>query len=288
MLGFLFIHSKVGFGLSSNVIRNKYITEMKNSYKKNIFYVCLSLISIFTIVTGFKIFLNKYSITYPIVDTGVHTFYNEDGIIPDPTKGTPFYGQDAAYQGNEPSYKDNGDGTISDNVTGLMWQKDMGGKITYDDAFRKADTMRLGGYNDWRVPSIKELYSLILFTGQSGPYLFRKYIDTVYFNQPFGDISNGERIIDAQTWSSTQYKGLTFKGDTTVFGVNFIDGRIKGYPKYFPQSRNTAPRKMYFRMVRGNKEYGVNKFIDNGDGTVSDLATGLMWQKSDNGNGVDW
>jgi len=164
----------------------------------------------------------------------------------------------------------------------------MGVKITYTEAFIKADTMKLGGYADWRVPTIKELYSLILFTGQSGPGSFKKYIDTVYFEQPFGDVLKGERIIDAQTWSSTQYKGLTFKGDSTVFGVHFIDGRIKGYPKYYPESNNSAPRKMYFRMVRGNTSYGINKFVDNGDGTISDKATGLMWQKSDNGEGLNW
>lgn len=41
-------------------------------------------------------------------------------------------------------------------------------------------------------------------------------------------------------------------------------------------------------MVRGNTEYGKNRFVDNGDGTISDYATGLMWQKSDNGKLYDW
>ena len=45
---------------------------------------------------------------------------------------------------------------------------------------------------------------------------------------------------------------------------------------------------MYFRMVRGNTSYGKNNFIDNGEGTISDIATGLMWQKSDDGTGYDW
>ena len=74
--------------------------------------------------------------------------------------------------------------------------------------------------------------------------------------------------------------------DETVFGVNFIDGRIKGYPKYNPRTSNA--NSMYFRMVRGNTDYGKNNFIDNGDGTISDLATGLMWQKSDDGVSRDW
>jgi len=74
--------------------------------------------------------------------------------------------------------------------------------------------------------------------------------------------------------------------DATIFGVNFVDGRIKGYPEFRPGSG--VDNKMYFRFVRGNPEYGKNSFIDNGDGTVSDLATGLMWQKSDDGTARNW
>jgi hypothetical protein len=41
-------------------------------------------------------------------------------------------------------------------------------------------------------------------------------------------------------------------------------------------------------MVRGNPAYGINKFVDNNDGTVSDVATGLMWQQADDGIVRDW
>lgn len=233
--------------------------------------------------------LLSQQLSYPIVDTGVHQYYGSSSIINQPSAGSPFYGQDATYQGFEPSYTNNGNGTITDNVTGLMWQQDMGSKISYADAFKKADTLSLGGYTDWRVPTIKELYSLILFTGSvQGATAINKFIDTNYFIQPLGNTSIGEREIDAQTWSSTQYKGLTMKGDSTVFGVNFIDGRIKGYPKYKPESANKTPSTMYFRMVRGNTNYGKNNFVNHQDGTISDLATGLMWQQADDGNARNW
>jgi hypothetical protein len=229
------------------------------------------------------------TVTYPIVDTGVHDFYSNTSKITEPGVGSAFYGQDATYQGNEPSYTDNGNGTIADIVTCLMWQKNMGTKISYKSAFIKADTMTLGGFTDWRVPTIKELYSLILYTGQvKGETAITKFIDTNYFIQPLGNTSIGEREIDAQTWSATQYKGLTMNGDSTVFGVNFIDGRIKGYPKYQPGSGNTTAKTIYFRMFRGNTAYGINKFVNNNDGTVSDLAMGLMWQQADDGIARDW
>ena len=192
---------------------------------------------------------------YKIVDTGTKEFYSDDAKIAEPKQGEAFYGQDANYTGNQPSYTDNGDGTITDNVTGLMWEQSMGEKITFDEAFTKAKNSTLGGYSDWRVPTIKELYSLIQFTGQvKGATAIEFFIDTEYFEQPLGNVSTGEREIDAQTWSSTEYVGKTMRGDATVFGVNFIDGRIKGYPKYKPF--DGSANLMYFRMVRGNTDYG--------------------------------
>ncbi|OFX19127.1 MAG: hypothetical protein A2041_15255, partial [Bacteroidetes bacterium GWA2_31_9b] len=224
---------------------------------------------------------------YPIVDTDIILFYDDLNEIQEPNPVELFYGQDATYYGNQPSYTDNGDGTITDNVTGLMWQKDMGSKISFAEAAGTASALRLGGYSDWRVPTIKELYSLILFSGQvSGETAIKNFINETYFIQPLGNTSIGEREIDAQTWSSTQYLGRTMNNDETVFGVNFVDGRIKGYPKYKPGS--STANIMYFRMVRGNTSYGINDFVDNNDETVTDNATGLMWQKADDGTSRDW
>ncbi|MDC0584392.1 DUF1566 domain-containing protein [Bacteroidales bacterium] len=241
----------------------------------------INTIGIVTIAIG----LNAQ--TYKIVDTGVKDFYSNEVTITEPQSGGDYYGQDAHYEGNQPSYTNHSNGTITDNHTGLMWQKDMGSKISYAKAYAKADTLTLGGHTDWRVPTIKELYSLILFTGKvKGEMAITMFIDTNYFNQPIGDTTIGEREIDAQTWSSTQYVGTTMRADTTVFGVNFVDGRIKGYPKYDPKE-DTA-KAMYFRLVRGNTDYGINNFKDNENGTISDLATGLMWQQADDGIGRDW
>lgn len=243
------------------------------------------------LLTGITLLTNTlFCQTYPIVDTDVSDHYDNNSIISAPSVGQAFYGQDASYSGNQPSYTNNGDATITDNVTGLMWEQDMGAKITYDAAFTKAANSSLGGHTDWRVPTIKELYSLAQFTGRCfGDDAMFMFIDTNYFNQPVGDTTIVNiREIDAQTWSSTQYVGLTMKGDTTVFGYNFVDGRLKGYPKYEPGPTPGAAKSMYFRMVRGVTTYGINNYSDNGDGTITDNATALMWQQADDGNTYDW
>jgi hypothetical protein len=232
----------------------------------------------------------ELSPSYVVVDTGQGKCYDNLEEIACPLASQAFYGQDAQYQGNQPHYQDNRDGTVTDLNTGLMWQETPGDKVTYDEALAGAKDFGLAGYHDWRVPAIKELYSLILFSGTDpapesvDPAV--PFIDTNYFDFEYGDISAGERIIDAQYWSCTEYVGTTMSGAATVFGVNFADGRIKGYP------RSTGPRGQpmteFVRYVRGDLNYGVNNFMDNGDGTITDNATGLMWSKDDSGGGMNW
>jgi hypothetical protein len=225
-----------------------------------------------------------------IVDTGQDACYSAAAAMECPPAGGAFYGQDAHYQGNQPAYRDNGDGTVTDSVTGLMWAQALGEKVTWREAMAGAASFALAGYADWRMPTIKELYSLIDFRGgfHRTPSASRPYIDTDYFAFEYGDESAGERPIDVQVWSATQYVGRTMRDAETVFGVNFADGRIKGYPKYEPRSNGTVERRMFVRYVRGSQSYGSNDFVDKGDGTVTDRATGLQWQKVDDGVTRDW
>ena len=60
---------------------------------------------------------------FPVVDTAQDTCYDNSGTISRPGFGESFYGQDAQHTGNAPGYTDNGDGMVTDNITGLMWQQ---------------------------------------------------------------------------------------------------------------------------------------------------------------------
>jgi len=220
---------------------------------------------------------------YTIVGTGQNKCYDAFGEIPPPKPGQPFYGQDAQHPDPAPAYRNNGDSTVTDLNTRLMWVQARGTKVSWDAAVAGAKTCRAGGHSDWRMPTIKELYSLINFAGECrGPMVgARPFLDTNYFRFAYGDESKGERAIDCQDWTATEYVSTTMNGNATVFGVNFADGRIKGYPKSprGPGGR-VETKQLYVRYVRGNPAYGQNDFRDNGDGTVTDRATGLMWSKA--------
>jgi len=241
--------------------------------------------------------IRKDGINNPIGDTGQVKCYDNSKEILYPKPGQPFYGQDAQNEGNAPSYRNNGDGTVTDLNTGLIWSKAVDKKkVSLTEAKKNAQRMVLGGYSDWRVPNIKELYSLIDFRGYTGfsregfnsgvPNNAIPFINTDYFDFEYGDMNAGERYIDAQWLSSTKYVSTTMGGMVTLFGVNFADGRIKGYGYKRPGSY--VDRKKFFaRYVKGNA-YGENDFVDNGDGTVTDRATRLMWMQKDSGKAMNW
>ena len=58
-------------------------------------------------------------------------------------------------------FENNGDGTVTDTLTGLMWAgKDNGDLINWQAARSYTQNYKGGGYNDWRLPTFKELQSL--------------------------------------------------------------------------------------------------------------------------------
>lgn len=338
-------------------------------------------------------------LSYKINATGQTLSYNEQGeVIENPQPEDQLYGQDANYlRGSEMVFKDNGDGTVSDPNTGLMWQQSPPVEgMTWYEAKEYCENLEFGGYSDWRLPTLKELFSISNFE-QGWPYL-----DTTYFK-----LSNGYVSKDEQYWADNHYVGETVEGrDDAAFGVNHVTGHIKAYPAgsnmrnrnegsqdgqrqgppmgadadggdqrrpprragdpneqqdSLMQARHKGmegnmppppqmqgqgrpgdlglgggqgaegqgrpgapggillssennqdslrrqgppgggpamggessgrpmgnPMAKQVRAVRG-EVYGQNNFVDNGDGTVSDKATGLMWSKDDNGEGIEW
>jgi hypothetical protein len=203
--------------------------------------------------------------------TGQTNTYDDEGyVLTGLQSGDAFYGQDANYRAGMPmSYSDKGDGTVTDNVTGLVWAQDQSEFPTrWEDAATYCNNLTLGGYDDWRMPTLKELWSIRNFsTGWP-------YVDTDYFHLVSKD--GGEQR-EQHTWSSNDYLVDTPEAATNVsFVVNDWTGHIK-----------SLDGMRYVRAVRGDA-YGINDFVDNGDDTITDEATGLMWAQDDSGTGMNW
>ncbi|MDG3085935.1 DUF1566 domain-containing protein [Vibrio hannami] len=262
------------------------------------------MLTAFSFAASVQAALQPQNLSYPVIDTNqTRCLGLKDTLSSCPVPGGETYGQDSQYLGFQPSYSDNQNGTVTDNITQLVWAQTIDinsdGKITaadklnYGDALAYARTLELAGYSDWRLPTIKELYSLMMFDGQDpsgiagkkGNVSIMPFINHQYFGFNSGDTEAGERLIDSQYVSSTKYVSTTMKGDETVFGVNFIDGRIKGYGTSSPRG---GDKTFYVLVVRGNTDYGINDYKDNGNGTITDKATGLTWQQNDSEMSMDW
>ena len=257
--------------------------------------------------------------------TGQTLLYDKDGNEVSTLKeGDSCYGQDATYQaGAAMSYADNGDKTVTDNNTGLTWQQITSTEtMTWEEAKEYCENLELGGYDDWRMPTPKELYSLSNFE-EGWPY-----IDTDVFS-----LVQDELTKDEQYWSSVLYvgeateqgqgvtppgqgsdtgtlpplpagtdsidggtlppppmgeEGATSTDDSEgyaqkAFGVNYATGHIKAY---IANASGPVGGK-YVRAVRGDN-YCVNNFVDNGDKTITDKTTGLMWAQDDASSTMDW
>jgi len=107
--------------------------------------------------------------------TGQGTCYDWQGNVIDCTSAE-YPAQDGFYQkgcAKEGRYVDNGDGTVTDTCTGLVWQKDTadvngdgqitleGDALTWQDALKYCDGLVFAGRNDWRLPNIRELLSIV-------------------------------------------------------------------------------------------------------------------------------
>jgi hypothetical protein len=164
-----------------------------------------------------------------VPDTGQTKCYNSSTEIPCPQPGQPFYGQDAQYGPNIQSFTDLGNGIVRDNVTGLEWQQaTVPGTYTWAQAITYCENLVLpaGGYSDWRLPTIKELSTLV---DSSIPYP-GPTINTTFF----------PGTVASYYWSSTTYAYYT----SYAWGVSFG----YGYVMYYDKTNN-----YYVRAVRGGQ-----------------------------------
>ncbi len=224
-------------------------------------------------------------------DSGQKSCYDENGaLIRAPKRGERYYGQDGSYRINPLSFTKLADGAqpladtaawkggwrmVRDNNTGLIWELKSpektdhnykGCAYTWEDAFsfvKGLNTRGYGGFRDWRLPNREELRTIVDYNGQIPA------IDWKFFPD----------CLPAFYWGDTENK----KEPVFAWGVYFAYGCAICYLKHF-----------YYpvRAVRGGASAGFGgidrpAFRDNGDGTVTDELTGLMWKKDESPN-LNW
>lgn len=204
-----------------------------------------------------------------------------------------------------PRFTDNGDNTITDNMTGLIWWKNVGSPTTWFGALNNCDNSTLAGRSDWRLPNVRELRSL-----------FADY-STSLENTP------GNYPPNSWLWSSTTDKGI---GSQYNYNYKYLvqsgGGVSQSQPAYYAtggywNSYNQyvytySYYNQYYLAVCGSSTGVVNlaktgqvggfdyrydedgdlqmgtawpepRFTDHGDGTATDHLTGLMWTTASRG-----
>jgi hypothetical protein len=181
--------------------------------------------------------------------------------IPDTGQTTSYtatVGEDHDYLINAPSYTDNGNDTINDNITGLVWEKKT---VTNKDTIyvwageAYCNDLTIGGITDWRLPTIRELVRIANF-GAYNPAI----------NSAFTNAAS------SHYWSST----VKLVNTVDRWLVNFLDGG-SGF--------TSLVNSKHVRCVYGDTENITSRFVDNGDSTITDVISGLIWQKDSSDNG---
>lgn len=197
-------------------------------------------------------------------------------------------------------FADNGDGSVTDTVTGLVWLKDAGCLPAGSWAAAIAEANALGSgacgltdgskAGDWRVPNLHELESLVDVSA-AHPALTA--------GNPFARVSAGIY------WSSTSYFGGV-GGSPSAWAIRMDDGRYindgtlnskTGATNAVWALRGAGSGGLvqlaatgYYdepgQVVAGDDgsvQAGVGltyeRFLDHGNGTLTDTMTGLIWMK---------
>ena len=125
----------------------------------------------------------------------------------------------------------NGDGTVTDISSGLAWQQETASSMTWEEALSYCENLLLGGYDDWRLPTIKELASIVDLEKCSPA------IDTTAFPD----------TLSSNYWSSTTHAHST-RNPWSIYFHN-------GY--YYPKSGSYY----YVRAVRGGQSWSFGNLV---------------------------
>lgn len=214
---------------------------------------------------------------------------------------------------------DNGDGTLSDLNSNLMWQKSPHSSFrSWEESIAHCEELELAGYSDWRLPNVRELASIAEGKWHLGPDCPPESLSPPLEGPTGGYTSSTPAALTEEECSSYQGSGLCYwamsfprgwgtilrgsepvravrgglsksvgdtNGDTRVdIGdpIYLLQNLFRGGPRPDGPSRLLATG-VTQSLVRGDDGYyqaGLPlSYQDNGDETVTDLNTGFIWLK---------
>ncbi|HSA32657.1 MAG TPA: DUF1566 domain-containing protein [bacterium] len=199
-------------------------------------------------------------VTMAVLCTGQTKCYDGSAEMICPAEGNAFYGQDAQYAAlgkcaprNYTVSGSDGSDIVTDEMTGLIWQRTLtGSTYQWQGAIDHCADLTYGGYDDWRLPTRKELATLPDY----GRY------DPAINTAVFPDTSTG------LFWSSSPYVSLV----SEAWSVSFSSGMVTDFSKEVAS---------HARCVRGEVLSG-SVFAEAtvaGKVIVIDTFTGLIWTK---------
>jgi hypothetical protein len=181
---------------------------------------------------------------------------------------TTTFGEDNDYNQNVPFYINKNALITSDTVTGLMWQRTDGGEMTVENAVKYCDTLTLGGFTDWRLPTPHEAFSILNLQNN------KPALDTKFFTKTTAEY----------WWTSAKQSD-----DASKIWCTNAGGGIGNHPKSETISAG-GTKPFHARAVRDVKTPTsiAAHFTDNGNGTITDNLTNLLWQKIPNTTASTW
>jgi len=214
--------------------------------------------------------------------TGLNKCYDYDGEITCPEEGEDFYGQDAIYAAKgactPKSFRNaeiDGDAVVTDNNTGLMWQKYASAETySFNNAIGYCADLEYAGYTDWRLPNQLELISILDF-GEHAP------INTDYFPgvDPYYDEIQGLTTAYSM-WGSASYQISKEQAFNVYLRTGF--NPLAGY--------DLKTRKSKVRCVRGDamKNSLTTWTAENGEEVLVETESGLMLNPDTTSDGAMW
>lgn len=211
---------------------------------------------------------------------------------------------------------DNGDGTLIDRNSRLMWQQSCAPQYTKwqgaQEYINHLNSVAFAGYRDWRLPTIEELASLIMAEPMRGDlYVNPLFSDHMWF-WSCDTVSMEDAPQEDLIWTANVHYGSVYWLDQNQ-GQDVKAVRSLG-PKAVPKEstpeitlrsvhRNITladahtmleKHNFYSKDIEWNREYCnesgtfTGELADNCDGTITDHTTGLQWQRGSSPSYCRW